>query len=79
MTRAVTKVLRWAAAIVVTWFLAATVLAALVKGLGVGSIGFSIALNMVLPMWVFAFFAVADPNIDHPWLEPYLQSEKLGA
>ena len=75
----VPKALRWVAALLLTWLLAGTVLAGLIEKFGAGSLGFAIVLNMALPMWVVAFFAIADPPIDHPWLERVLSDVGLGA
>ncbi len=66
--------LRWAAAGVLTWLLAVTVLANLVREFGVESPGFAIVLNMALPLWVVAFFFITAPPIDHPWLETYFRT-----
>ena len=65
--------LRWAAAFLWTGFIAATVIAPLVVWLGLGSILFSLALNQLLMIWVFIFFTLAHPPLDHPWLEPYFR------
>ena len=65
--------LRWAAAGLLTWWLAVTVLADLVRRFGVESPGFAIVLNMALPLWVVAFFFITAPPIDHPWLEAYFR------
>ena len=68
-----TRVLRWAAAFLWTWFIAATAIAPLVLWLGLDSILFSLALNQLLMIWVFIFFRLAHPPLDHPWLEPYFR------
>ena len=72
----VKKVLRWLAAMTMTWLLSTTILASLVARLGVGSFAFAVLLNSVLPMWILGFFAIADPNLDHPWLAPYLRTRR---
>ena len=66
----VTKGLRWVAALLLTWLLSATILTSLLARLGAESIAFALVLDMVLPLWILGFFAIADPDIDHPWLEP---------
>ena len=68
------RMLRWAAAGLLTWLLAVTVLANLVREFGVESPGFAIVLNMALPLWVVAFFFIADPGLEHAWLEPYFRT-----
>jgi hypothetical protein len=72
----VKNALRWVVALVLTWFLSATILASLIARFGVDSIGFAFLLNMVLPMWILAFFAIADPDVDHPWLAPYFRTRR---
>lgn len=66
--------LRWGVAGLLTWSLAIPILADLVRKFGVESPGFAIVLNMALPLWVVAFFFVAAPSPDHPWLEPYFRT-----
>ena len=72
----VKKALRWLAAMIMTWLLSTTILASLVARPGVGSFAFAVILNMVLPMWIVGFFAIADPNLDHPWLAPYFRTRR---
>jgi hypothetical protein len=72
----VKKALRWLAAMTMTWLLATTILATLVARPVVGSFAFAVILNMLLPMWIVAFFAIADPNLDHPWLVPYFRARR---
>ena len=59
------------AAMAMTWLLSTTLLSSLVDRPGVGSFSFAVLLNMMLPMWIVGVFAIADPNLDHPWLAPY--------
>jgi hypothetical protein len=70
------KSLRWLAATAMTWLLATTILASLVARPGVGSPSFAVILNMVLPMWIVGVFAIADPDLDHPWLAPYFETRR---
>ena len=71
-----TRWLRWVAAGLLTWALSATVLSGLVQKYGLESPGFAVVLNMALPLWVVAFFFVADPGVDHAWLEAYFKPRK---
>jgi hypothetical protein len=72
----VKKALRWLAATAMTWLLSTTLLASIVARPGVGSFAFAFILNMLLPMWILMFFAIAAPNLDHPWLAFYFRTRR---
>jgi hypothetical protein len=69
-------VLRWAAACLLTWALGVPVLVNLMRSYDVASPGFALLLNMALPLWVVAFFAITAPPVDHPWLEAYFRPRR---